>query len=107
MKHVITLKAVVSPGRSYVVIEYDALTSLCVFMVHRNGVVSYEKYFGNTTGSGAVIACIGVYLILLACFFIAKYAKSVKESLYRYDNILYWVLSSSLFSLPTQGTAFI
>ena len=52
---VITVKGV-KPGRSYVMIEYDDFTTLCVFMVHRNGVVSYEKYFGNTTGSNAVIA---------------------------------------------------
>lgn len=104
---VITVKGV-TPGRSYVVIEYDDLTSLCVYMVHRNGVVSYEKYFGNTTGSGAVIACIGVYLILLAGFFIAKYAKSVKESLYRYDNILYLGLIIFIFYLVySQITAFI
>ena len=99
----------IRPGRSFVMIEYiDGTFTVFPFMVHKNCVVSYDRFFGDTTGSGVVIACIGVYLILLAVFFIRKYRKSVKESLYRYDNILYLGLIIFIFYLVySQITAII
>ena len=104
---ILTVKGV-RPGRSYVMIDFDDMATLSCFMVHKNGVVSFEKYFGDTTGSGAVIICIAVYLVLLAVFFIMKYRRSLTESLYRYDNILYLGLIIFIFYLVySQITAMI
>ena len=76
-----------TPGRVYVEIEAE-IPSLAVFYVHKNGVITYERFFGDCTGSNVVIFSAMIYVLLLSVYFIIKHREQVKKSLYSYDNVL-------------------
>ena len=80
----------VKPGRVYLTISCpDKIDSIAILYVHDNGVITYNKYFGDCTGASVVIFCFALYFMSLAGYFIFKYVKSLKKSIYNYDNILY------------------
>ena len=85
-KIIIRLRSV-TPGRVYVAYESDH-PNIAVFYVHKNGVITSENYFGDCTGSNAVILGIMVYVMLLCVYFIFRYREQVRKSLYSYDNVL-------------------
>ncbi|MBP5492290.1 MAG: YdcF family protein [Clostridiales bacterium] len=77
------------PGKGYV--EYktgEETGGLFVFYVHGNGVVTFEDYFGDFTGSFLVRTCVLIYLALLIFHLIRKYKKLVHENMYQYKCIL-------------------
>ena len=77
-----------TPGRVYVEIEAENTNGLAVFYVHKNGVITNMRFFGDSTGSSEVIFCIMLYVLLLSVYFIVKHIEQVKKSLYSYDNVL-------------------
>ena len=83
----VNLKSV-APGRFYIVIECEEYSGIGVLYVHKNGVITSDKFFGDCTGMSVISDMIIVYLLLLCGYFIKKHEKQVKESLYRYDNVL-------------------
>lgn len=79
----------VNPGRVFIMIEGERSQTLLIFHVHKNGVITADRFFGDCTGASAVITAILIYLIALGIYFVIKFRESMKESLYKYDNILY------------------
>ena len=79
----------VNPGRVFIMIEGERSHTLLIFHVHKNGVITADRFFGDCTGASAVITAILIYLIALGIYFVIKFRESMKESLYKYDNILY------------------
>ena len=51
-------------------------------------VMTFESYFGMSTGCIAIPIAACVYLAVLLCFFIGRYREDRKKSLYRYKNVL-------------------
>ncbi|MBR4914569.1 MAG: YdcF family protein [Clostridiales bacterium] len=95
-----------SPGRTYVEIIAEDTRSLAVFYVHKNGVITNMRFFGDSTGSSEVIFCILLYVLLLSVYFIVKHIEQIKKSLYSYDNVLSLGLIIFTFFLAyTQGKA--
>ena len=85
----------VRKGRVFLqVIEHPAgtdglnMTYLIVY-VHASGVITYEDYFGECTGSRLMQVLIAIYLAALLVAMIIKFRNSVRENMYRYRNILY------------------
>ena len=96
----------VSPGKAYVMFDDGETPSLAVFYVHKNGVITYERFFGDCTGSNVVIFSAMIYILLLSVYFIVKHREQVKKSLYSYDNVLSMGLIIFTFFLAyTQGKA--
>lgn len=85
---VIKLRSV-NPGRVFIMIKGERCQTLLIFHVHKNGVITADRFFGDCTGASAVITAILIYLIALGIYFVIKFRESMKESLYKYDNILY------------------
>ncbi|MBQ3661391.1 MAG: YdcF family protein [Firmicutes bacterium] len=56
---------------------------------HRFGILTYDEYFGDCTGSRIVPLSIVLYLLLLIYTFSVRLRQSLKENLYRYRNIFY------------------
>ena len=79
----------VNPGRVFIMIKGERCQTLLIFHVHKNGVITADRFFGDCTGSNAVITAILIYLVALGICFVIKFRESMKESLYKYDNILY------------------
>ena len=79
----------VNPGRVFIMIKGERSQTLLIFHVHKNGVITADRFFGDCTGSNAVITAILIYLVALGIYFVIKFRESMKESLYKYDNILY------------------
>lgn len=79
----------VNPGRVFIMIKGERCQTLLIFHVHKNGVITADRFFGDCSGSNAVITAILIYLIALGIYFFFKFRESMKESLYKYDNILY------------------
>ena len=79
----------VNPGRVFIMIKGERCQTLLIFHVHKNGVITADRFFGDCTGSNAVITAILIYLVALGIYFVIKFRESIKESLYKYDNILY------------------
>ena len=79
----------VNPGRVFIMIKGERCQTLLIFHVHKNGVITADRFFGDCTGASAVITAILIYLIALGIYFVIKFRESMKESLYKYDNILY------------------
>ena len=79
----------VNPGRVFIMIKGERSQTLLIFHVHKNGVITADRFFGDCTGSNAVITAILIYLVALGICFVIKFRESMKESLYKYDNILY------------------
>lgn len=79
----------VNPGRVFIMIKGERGQTLLIFHVHKNGVITADRFFGDCTGSNAVITAILIYLVALGIYFICKFRESMKQSLYKYDNILY------------------
>jgi len=84
----ITVRSV-KPGRVFVTIQYEDYIGLSPLIVHKNGIITNQRYFGDSQGSVVVIVCIMIYLALLTGYFVKRYLSSLKKSLYDYDNILY------------------
>ena len=78
-----------NPGRVFIMIKGERCQTLLIFHVHKNGVITADRFFGDCTGASAVITAILIYLIALGIYFVIKFRESMKESLYKYDNILY------------------
>lgn len=95
-----------TPGMAYVRIEADNTNSLAVFYVHKNGVITNMRFFGDSTGSSEVIFCILLYVLLLSVYFIVKHKEQIKKSLYSYDNVLsLGLIIFTFFIAYTQGKA--
>ena len=98
----------VKPGRVFVMIEGEEFSTLAIFHIHKNGVITADRFFGDCTGINVVIGAIIVYLVLLGIYFVMQFKKSIKESLYRYDNILYMgLIAFIVFLIYSQVGAII
>ena len=98
----------VNPGRVFIMIEGERSHTLLIFHVHKNGVITADRFFGDCTGSNAVITAILIYLIALGIYFFFKFRESMKESLYKYDNILYiGLISFDIYLIYSQICALI
>ena len=56
---------------------------------HRFGILTYDEYFGDCTGSRVIPLAIVLYLLLLIYTFSVRLRQSVEENLYRYRNVFY------------------
>ena len=98
----------VNPGRVFIMIKGERCQTLLIFHVHKNGVITADRFFGDCTGSNAVITAILIYLIALGIYFFFKFRESMKESLYKYDNILYiGLISFDIYLIYSQICALI
>ena len=96
----------VSEGKVYLSFPYSGGEGIGVLYVHKNGVITNEKYFGDCTGFSVINLCIIVYILQLAGFFVIKYRKQVNNNLYSYDNVLYLgLIIFALFVAYTQVMA--
>lgn len=76
-------------GRVYVALTSgDEMSSMEIVYVHKSGIITAGDFFGDFTGCYVIRICIAVYVALLLADCIYKYRKSLKECLYRYENIL-------------------
>ncbi|MBR2098955.1 MAG: hypothetical protein IJ926_04655, partial [Firmicutes bacterium] len=77
-------------GRAYVDVygpgEYKAFFRL---FSHKTGIVTYDEFFGDCTGSRVIPLAIVLYLLLLIYTFSVRLRQSVEENLYRYRNVFY------------------
>ena len=104
---VIKLRSV-NPGRVFIMIKGERCQTLLIFHVHKNGVITADRFFGDCTGASAVITAILIYLIALGIYFVIKYRESMKESLYKYDNILYiGLISFDIYLIYSQICALV
>ena len=104
---VIKLRSV-NPGRVFIMIKGERCQTLLIFHVHKNGVITADRFFGDCTGASAVITAILIYLIALGIYFVIKFRESMKESLYKYDNILYLgLISFDIYLIYSQICALI
>ena len=104
---VIKLRSV-NPGRVFIMIEGERCQTLLIFHVHKNGVITADRFFGDCTGASAVITAILIYLIALGIYFVIKFRESMKESLYKYDNILYiGLISFDIYLIYSQICALV
>ena len=98
----------VNPGRVFIMIKGERCQTLLIFHVHKNGVITADRFFGDCTGSNAVITAILIYLIALGIYFFFKFRESMKESLYKYDNILYiGLISFDIYLIYSQICALV
>ena len=98
----------VNPGRVFIMIEGERSHTLLIFHVHKNGVITADRFFGDCTGASAVITAILIYLIDLGIYFVIKFRESMKESLYKYDNILYiGLISFDIYLIYSQICALV
>lgn len=98
----------VNPGRVFIMIKGERCQTLLIFHVHKNGVITADRFFGDCSGSNAVITAILIYLIALGIYFFFKFRESMKESLYKYDNILYiGLISFDIYLIYSQICALI
>ena len=88
-KGAVTKLRSVKPGRVFIMFQGERTSTLALFQVHKNGVITADRFFGDCTGANIVIGAIIIYLAAMAVYFILKYRGSMKQSLYRYENILY------------------
>ncbi|MCR4723910.1 MAG: YdcF family protein [Clostridia bacterium] len=77
-------------GRAYVDVygpgEYKTFFRL---FSHKTGIVTYDEFFGDCTGSRVIPLAIVLYLLLLIYTFSVRLRQSVEENLYRYRNVFY------------------
>ena len=93
----------VSAGKVFLSIAYSEGEGVGVLYVHKNGVITNERFFGDCTGFFAINVCIMIYIALLIAYLIQKYRKQVNNNLYSYDNVLYLgLIIFSLFVAYTQ-----
>ena len=79
----------VKPGRVFIMVESGEESCIGIFFVHKNGVITCDRFFGDCTGVNVVICAVIAYLVALGIYFILKFRESMRLSLYRYENILY------------------
>ena len=107
-KGAVTKLRSVKPGRVFIMFQGERTSTLTLFQVHKNGVITADRFFGDCTGANVVIGAIIIYLAAMAVFFILKYRESMKQSLYRYENILYiGLIAFIIFLIYSQVTAII
>ncbi len=58
-------------------------------IVHGNGVITRDTYFGDCTGSRMIPVSVILFLLLLLWNLIREYRRSVRENLYQYRNVKY------------------
>ncbi len=98
----------VNPGRVFIMIKGERCQTLLIFHVHKNGVITADRFFGDCSGASAVITAILIYLIALGIYFVIKFRESMKESLYKYDNILYiGLISFDIYLIYSQICALV
>ena len=75
-------------GKCFVDIKYlpDAV-SRDVLYVHSFGVITYNTFFGRSTGSRVIPIFTTLYLVLILISRIKLYKKDVRENMYRYKNV--------------------
>ena len=77
-------------GKAYVDVygpgEYKTFFRL---FSHKAGIVTYDEFFGNCSGSRVIPLAIVLYLLLLIYTFSVRLRQSVQENLYRYRNVFY------------------
>lgn len=82
------------PGRVFIYITGESGVGSSVYViVHKNLVITERGFLGNFTGGSLVIAVLIAYLMLWAFYFIRKYIRQSKTTLYSYDNIRYFGLA--------------
>ena len=59
------------------------------FYVHWNGIITYDSYFGDYTGSILVQSLLILYTVIMILYLICKFIASMKKSIYQYRNVLY------------------
>ena len=67
----------VKPGRVFIMVESGEESCIGIFFVHKNGVITCDRFFGDCTGVNVVIGAIIAYLIALGIYFILKFRKSM------------------------------
>ncbi len=55
---------------------------------HVLNVLTYENYFGDSTGNVVIPAAVIVFLAALIWYYVQKYRADVRQSLYRYRNVM-------------------
>ena len=96
----------VSEGKVYLSFPYSGGEGIGVLYVHKNGVITNEKYFGDCNGFYVINICFIVYILQVAGYFVIKYRKQVNNNLYSYDNVLYLgLIIFALFVVYTQVMA--
>lgn len=98
----------VSAGKVFLSLPYPNGEGIGVLYVHKNGVITNEKFFGDCTGFSVINVCIIIYILQLIFYFILKYRKQVNNNLYSYDNVLYLgLIIFALFVAHSQVLALI
>ena len=80
------------PGKGFLTFDVvDGVgSSIAVFFVHRNGVITWDDYFGDCTGMPVIHIGFSIYIALLLAVLIVKLRRSLRKCLYQYRNILYF-----------------
>jgi len=80
----------ISRGNTYItVVNKGEEVALAKLYVHNFNIITYNRYFGEATGSRAIPISITILLAyILVCLFL-DYRKSVKNNIYQYINKLY------------------
>ncbi len=83
-------------GKAFASVSFpDGMGTLFPLYVHRLGIITYNGYFGDCSGSLIIPVCVTVYLAALFIFILSRYRKAVRGNMYRYRNIL--MLSLMIF----------
>ena len=93
----------VSEGKVFLSIIHNGEEGVGVLYVHKDGVITSERFFGDCTGFTAINVCIILYVFLLIAHLMRIYRQKVNNNLYSYDNVLYLgLIIFSLFVAYTQ-----
>ena len=57
--------------------------------VHNFGIITYNRYFGDATGSNVIPIAVTILLIYVIGCLIIDYRKCIKKNMYQYKNVLY------------------
>lgn len=97
-----------APGKVYLSTTNSNGQSIFVFYVHDNGVITYNNFFGDCTGSDKVILSLIIYLVILVVYFTVRYFKLELRNFYSYDNVLYLsLIIFAFFLISTQIEALV
>ena len=80
-----------SEGKTFIDVadNSDNFSRMSSIYVHKFGVISFNEYMGDCTGSILIPFSIIILLSYTLFLLITSYRKSVKENMYQYKNIAY------------------
>lgn len=78
-----------NPGRAYISVKSgEESASISVLYVHKNGIVTYDDYFGDFNGSFIVRVGLAIYMAVILADLIIMYRRGLRKNLYLSRNIL-------------------